>query len=591
MKHVFLRLMQMMVIVTILSAALFALLSAMPGNPVDMLIMSNPRVKPEDVVRLKKLRGLDRPWYVQYVRWIWGYNDAHRPPTVDMIPAVLLSNGEFKFDLSGSIHDADFRLSLTELQQILQKERPEFYATLSANQQMVDAADNDKIDLILEELRGTDSNYYEMLMARLGKKANANLQIKALFGATVKGQVIEQKFDEPGFHRVWFVVTNSVGLQTVGSISIEMKPVVAALHIQPIPSQMVDDPQTFSVDLSKYVSDSKVKYELLDKSPGKIDEKGVYSHVFDGNGQHAIQFAVHDEAGHTKKAAFAVEVGPIPDVTRFNRGFLYVFVGDKNALGFSNAYKRPVWELLAGSAEDEKTSYWFLSSGRIANTLSLMIPAIFISLLIALPLGILSAYRQYSWLDYIVNFFAFIGISLPVFWFAIMVMFLFAEYLQWFPAGGVQTPGIQEEGLPAVLGDRLEHAVLPTLVLSIAYIGRWLRYMRASMLEVLPADYIRTARAKGLGERAVIMKHALRNALIPIVTIMALSIPALFGGAVLTETVFSWPGIGRLEYDAIANSDYYVAIVVFLISSVLVMFGNLLADLLYVVVDPRIRHG
>ena len=111
------------------------------------------------------------------------------------------------------------------------------------------------------------------------------------------------------------------------------------------------------------------------------------------------------------------------------------------------------------------------------------------------------------------------------------------------------------------------------------------------MLEVLPADYIRTARAKGLSERWVILKHALRNALIPIVTILALSIPALFGGAVLTETVFSWPGIGRLEYDAISSSDYYVAIVVFLISAFLVMLGNLLADWLYVLVDPRMRKS
>ena len=138
--------------------------------------------------------------------------------------------------------------------------------------------------------------------------------------------------------------------------------------------------------------------------------------------------------------------------------------------------------------------------------------------------------------------------------------------------------------------NRISHAVLPVSVLSIAYVGRWLRYMRASMLEVLPADYIRTARAKGLSERIVIYKHALRNALIPIVTILALSIPVLFGGAVLTETVFSWPGIGRLEYDAISNADYYVAIVVFLISALLVMLGNLLADWLYMAVDPRMRN-
>ncbi len=170
-----------------------------------------------------------------------------------------------------------------------------------------------------------------------------------------------------------------------------------------------------------------------------------------------------------------------------------------------------------------------------------------------------------------------------------MMIYLFAETLQLFPAGGVQTPGIYGQGTLAIVRDRLQHAILPTLVLSIFYVGRWLRYMRASMLEVLPQDYIRTARAKGLSERVVIQKHAFRNALIPVVTVLAISIPTLFGGAVLTETVFSWPGIGRLQYDAVMNSDYYVAIVVFLIEAVLVMVGNLFADGVYVLVDPRIR--
>ncbi len=620
MKHIFYRFSQMLLIITFLSVALFALLSAMPGNPVDMLIMSNPRVKPEDVARLKKLRGLDKPWYVQYARWIWGYDDPFRAPTTHKIePLVLHMDKEnhalASIDLSDAIFNNDFRLHKDEVEKLIKAERPKIWQKIESNTEIQTAGTNEVVDVMLEILATQDEEYYHQLQKNIHQESLHELTVSGLFGAQASGMTVTQTFDTPGFHQIWFVIKNKVGLETVGSAAVTVESsspnlIKNTFVINSIPSQVVDDPKQFQVDLTSYVGQENenpkaYRYTLLNSSPGTIDQNGIYRHVFDGTGQVAILFSVTNKNGNTANGAFSVEKAPIPDPARFNRGFLFVFVGDKNALGFSNTYKRPVWELLAGPPSinypTEGLSFWarikntvtgmLVSSGRIGNTLQLMIPAILLSLLIALPLGILSAYRQYSWLDYIVNFFAFIGISLPVFWFAIMVMYLFAENLQWLPAGGVQTPSIQDEGLFAVLSDRLTHAILPTLVLSIAYIGRWLRYMRASMLEILPADYIRTARAKGLSEKVVILKHALRNALIPIVTILALSIPALFGGAVLTETVFSWPGIGRLEYDAIASSDYYVAIVVFLIAAVLVMLGNLLADLLYVIVDPRIRHG
>ena len=476
MKRFLTRLLQMILILAALSMFLFVLMLKMPGNPVDLLITSNPRIKPEDVIRLKKLRGLDQPWYVQYARWMWGY---YEPVTAPVIEAGQKPEGSRDLFTSGG--------------------------------------------------------------------------------------------------RLWFAVRNQAGLESVGSVIAEgHEP--QGLWVRPIPNQIVETVENFSADLSRYIAGDKegLKYELLDHSPGQIDSQGIYMWPEKYQGQKAISFSVTNRHGDKAFGAFAVEQDPIPNYKIFNRGFLFVFVGDTQAMGFSNTYKRPVWDLLAG---------------RISNTLALMIPAILLSLLIALPLGILSACRQYSWFDYVLNFLAFVGISLPVFWFGIMVMFVFAEYWQWFPAGGIETPGIAQDGFWAQAANRFSHAVLPVCVLSIAYVGRWLRYMRASMLEVLPADYIRTARAKGLSEKIVIYKHALRNALIPIVTILALSIPVLFGGAVLTETVFSWPGIGRLEYDAISNADYYVAIVVFLISALLVMLGNLLADWLYIAVDPRMRNS
>ncbi len=625
MKHLLYRALQMIVIVAALSVVLFGLLSAMPGNPVDMLITSNPRVRPEDVIRLKKLRGLDQPWYVQYVRWMRGYYEPHRPATVESLGLVTVqldgkNGGSASVDLKTALRDPDAHMSAAEIQALIEKGSPTLWKTIEKDPAVINASQADKQDVILEQLAHHDPDFHAKLMQSLSDEATGKLKISGLFGATVQGTRVEQRFAEAGNFRMWFMITNQSGLQTVASVPVQVLQTpplkkgaggfVQSL-LDAIPAQIVDDPKTFSVDLAPYVLAGKempVRYVLDKESPGKIDATGHYTHEFAKPGQTAIRFSVVDAQNRVTHGAFSVEHGPVPDKTRFNRGFIYVFTGDKSAMGFSSNYKRPVWELLAGTDESsspvivagaapqtflEKVQHYLISmftqSGRVGNTLQLMVPAILLSLLIALPLGVLSAYKQYSWLDYIVNFLAFLGISLPVFWFGIMVMALFAEQLQWFPAGGVQTPGIQEDGLWAVVADRFEHAILPTLVLSIAYIGRWLRYMRASMLEVLPADYIRTARAKGLSEKVVILKHALRNALIPVVTILALSVPALFGGAVLTETVFSWPGIGRLEYDAVMNSDYYVAIVVFLIAAVLVMIGNLLADLLYVVVDPRIR--
>ena len=238
---------------------------------------------------------------------------------------------------------------------------------------------------------------------------------------------------------------------------------------------------------------------------------------------------------------------------------------------------------LGWSRQQERVSV--LIKEAIVNTFRLMAPALLLSILIALPLGIIAAVRQYSWLDHSVNMGAFLGISLPVHWFGLMLIHIFAVSFGLFPVSGIQTPGLDS------FADKVWYTILPATVLSIAYIGRWLRYMRASMLEVIRQDYIRTARAKGLSERRVILVHALRNALIPVVTILAMSIPVLFSGALITETVFSWPGMGSLIFNAIITFDYYVAIVGFLTSATLVMLGNLLADILYAVIDPRVRLG
>ena len=625
----------MLVILTILSAALFGLLSSMPGNPIDLLITSNPNVKPEDVIRLKRLRGLDKPWYVQYLRWISGYPEPARPPVFLSLPIVRVQNNAdpVAIDLSDYLADPNFIPTSDMITRWLDQIWPEWASSKEAAA-ITEALVEADISQILLMVASHGSQTQNQLVRLIEKESSKGLLIKGLFGAQAKGLKLSLSSVDNDHPYLWFVATNSYGQQKVGRISIENGAAHQADLITPINTMLVEnEAMPFKVDLKKYLVNEndahQAVFTLDDKSDGMLTTDGIFVHQFTQNGQSAILGQVKTDHG-VQQFAFDVEHGVLGHEHKYNRGFLYFFAGDRNALGFSQTYKRPVYELLFGtppicgdgridsgetcddgnlesndgcSADcykeadtimakaDAFISGYIVRSGRIGNTVQLMFPALILSLLIAIPLGVFSAYRQYSPVDYVINFLAFLGISLPVFWFGIMMIYIFAENLQLFPAGGVQTPGIYGQGTSAIVLDRLKHAILPTIVLSIFYVGRWLRYMRASMLEVLPKDYIRTARAKGLSERVVILKHAFRNALIPVVTVLALSIPSLFGGAVLTETVFSWPGIGRLQYDAVMNNDYYVAIIVFLIEAILVMVGNLLADAVYVVVDPRIRKS
>jgi len=226
---------------------------------------------------------------------------------------------------------------------------------------------------------------------------------------------------------------------------------------------------------------------------------------------------------------------------------------------------------------------------RLPNTLLLSGISLLLAFFVAVPTGVVSALYQHSLLDYGVTVVNFIGVSLPIFWLGIMLIYVFAVLLHGFlPAGGMTTPGIT--GGWAVLGDRLRHLILPVTALSSLQLAQWTRFMRSSMLEVINLDYIVTARAKGLAERRVTYHHAVRNAILPLITLMGLSVPLLFSGAILTETVFNWPGMGRAIFNAILVNDFNVAMVSLMFISLLVVAFNLLADLAYAVADPRIRY-
>ncbi|MBF0391221.1 MAG: ABC transporter permease [Alphaproteobacteria bacterium] len=232
--------------------------------------------------------------------------------------------------------------------------------------------------------------------------------------------------------------------------------------------------------------------------------------------------------------------------------------------GHSRLYARPVLEVMAAP---------------LVNTLLLMGTALTLSLAIALPLGVLAGTRPGGWFDRAANLLAFAGISMPVFWLGLMLIVLFAVRLGWLPASGVETVGG---------GDRARHMVLPVLTLALAGIGQHLRYMRAAMIETLRQDWIRTARAKGLSWRRVVLRHALRHALTPVATVVALEAGALFSGALITETVFAWPGMGKLIYDSVMGNDFNLALATLLLATAVTLAANVAADFAYAALDPRI---
>jgi peptide/nickel transport system permease protein len=222
---------------------------------------------------------------------------------------------------------------------------------------------------------------------------------------------------------------------------------------------------------------------------------------------------------------------------------------------------------------------------RLPNTLVLTGVAFLVTLLVAIPVAVLSATRQYSVFDHAATFLAFVGNSLPPFWIGLMLIMVFAVGLRWLPAGGMATIGE-----PFSLADRLRHLILPVATLAMFSAAHYTRYLRSSLLDVVRQDYVRTAYAKGLKEREVVRGHAFKNAAIPLVTVIALDLPQLFSGALITETIFAWPGMGRLFWEAAGRVDYPVLMGIFTVAAGLVIFFNLVADVVYAWLDPRISY-
>ncbi len=243
------------------------------------------------------------------------------------------------------------------------------------------------------------------------------------------------------------------------------------------------------------------------------------------------------------------------------------------------------------SFSPDRRPVWDKIKERIGVTISLNLLSLLIILLVAIPIGVIAAVRPHSWFDRATTLFVFFGFAMPTFWLALLLMMLFGVHLDWLPISGLTSLGFHQFTLWQQVQDLAAHITLPVLVAAFGGLAGMSRYMRGNMLEVIRQDYITTARAKGLTERAVIFKHALRNALLPVITMLGLSIPGLIGGSVIFESIFAIPGMGQLFYGAVMARDYPLVMGELVIGAFLTLVGNLLSDLGYALVDPRIRTG
>jgi peptide/nickel transport system permease protein len=654
------RFFQMILVVLLATMAIYLLLNIAPGGPLSGLKLAadrKARVSEADIARLEAYLGLDKPMWLAYLAWLVGDDWLG----ADWLYLGLSPYKAPKLDAEGNpvVSDQGYRPCVREQFDALQEEQ---IAAL-LDPAVVDACAAE----ITTDAAGTvDKTRYRACLQKEFRAYKKNNELP-------EGAVSECSGDSAAREACW-----------EASLSEErLSQCEATRQVQYLePRRFWADPGVAQLNpgyevwvWGPQIGDDTYRAErMVVKPTGDRPDDAVFGRVLEQEGRQVIlepvggarQYTILTD-GATEFVFSPEDAQPRPeDGTWLDVSWLFGAGGLLGKLAGFHGDDQGVlrldwgvsWKLAVGQPVSD------MIRSRLGNTLLLMTTATLISLLVAIPIGIYSAVNQYSRVDYAVTTFAFFGTALPVFWFGLMMILLFAHlFRQWgewrfpflvvvlpvlaviayrlrrgaagrvegverrvwiwgtvlvtlvvllfsigprlelpllaMPAGGTTLnrdpdPGTLLEVINATPGgivDRVVHIIMPAIVLSLLYMAGWSRYMRSSMLEVLRQDYVRTARAKGLRERVVVAKHALRNALIPIITIVVFQIPGIFSGAVLTETIFSYPGIGRLYFDGLSSNDWPIMMVILFISSILVVIATLLGDILYTVVDPRIRYS
>ncbi len=529
-----------------LSGALFVVLSSLPGDPVELLITSNPALSADDIARERRLRGLDQPLPTQWWRWLVGTPAAHLPPPTKTLPAQVVEAVARTAPDDDDDGDGDA------------------FATL--------------VTIPLDDIP-------------------AGLSLTALAPAFLVPGGFRASL-MPGATRLIVVVKDERGQESPWSVDVFVAPPRDDLT-EPRPPESLE-------------RDARAVSPLQAPIPRIVDDEAPA-------GQHVVIGA--------DSVVRVVNGPPLLDQERFVCGAICALAFNLDGLGWSWAQKRPVAELLVGEQAqcgnarrepgeacddgndeggdgcdhacfvegmtffarlDTRLAGWLVSMGRIGNTLLLTVPALALALGASLLLGTLAGWRG-GRLDRLVTSSAAFVSAIPAFCLALLLIAVCAERLQIVPSGGLFSPGIHEQGVAAVVVDRARHAFLPVTVLSLVWSGRLIQQVRGAVAAAVAGDFVRTARMKGASEWRVVVHHVVPHAAVPLVTVVGLSLPSLFGGALITETVFAWPGIGRLLYDAIMQNDLYVAMVIAWITAALVLAGSLCADVAVALLDPRAK--
>jgi peptide/nickel transport system permease protein len=523
----------MTIVVFLSTIAIYVLLNIAPGGPLSGIRLSGDRktrVSDADIARLKSYLGLDKPLALRYITWMFG---------TDWLGADYIHVGLGRFEQDRLGRDG---------QPIVKTDRStgETYTETETYRYWVDpsvAQYNPGYQLwVLGESLGEKETLYK---------------VETPDGAIVRTQVL------PAFR--------------VDTVTVK-------------PPTSLDAPDNLAVrGVVVYQEGPIVTIEDLNGNKYRLEHTPETEYIFPAGEDQTLP-----EGGNWADISWLT--GSYGLLGKYSG-----FYGDPNVNGSYGVVRFDFGDSWRLAPSQPVTS---LISARLGNTMILMSLATVLSIVVGIPIGIYSAIHQYSRTDYAVTTFSFFGSAMPVFWFGLMMILFFSVMferwdLPFLPTGGVASVRTPEPGsflaavgaTPGSFVDRVVHLFMPTMVLSLLYLAGWSRYSRSSMLEVLRQDYVRTARAKGLIERFVIMKHALRNALIPIVTILVFDIAGIFSGATITETIFSYPGMGSLYFQALNVNDWPVVMAFLLITAILVVVATLTRDILYTIVDPRIRFN